>query len=67
MILIENFRCAPAGGRGKGAALRINPTAALSSAAEPELRAMETRANPPPDEIVKATTAVPVERKRGLD
>ena len=63
---IVNRRCAPAGGRGNGAALRIIPTAARSNAAEPELRDTETLASPPPDETEKEITAVPLARMRGF-
>ena len=40
-ILIEKLRRAPAGGRGKGAALRTTASAAWSKAAVPELRAID--------------------------
>ena len=63
---MEYCRRAPAGGRGKGAALRITDTAARSSAAEPDPRATDTEANPPLLAMAKAIVAVPVVRTRGL-
>ena len=65
-IRIENWRCAPRGGGGKGPAFRMTAIAALSSAAEPELRATETRPRPPFAEIENLITAVPREFTRGF-
>lgn len=59
-------RLAPRGGAGKGAAFWITRSAALSNAAEPELREIETRESPPPEAIANATVAVPRELTRGL-
>ena len=59
------LRRAPAGGLGKGAAVRTTRTAARSSADEPDDRATETEDSPPPEEIEKATTAAPRLLTRG--
>jgi hypothetical protein len=65
LILILNDRCAPAGGAGKGPALRTNATASLSNCVDPELFAIPTRETPPFAAIANDTTAVPFDAARG--
>ena len=63
---MENCRLAPLGGLGKGAAFWTTRNAALSKAAEPELRATETRERLPPEEMENAMVTVPRELTRGF-
>ena len=62
---VDNFFDAPAGGGGKGAARCTIRSAAWSSLAEPELRAIDSPASPPLPPMRNATTAVPRLPTRG--